>query len=173
MTEHVEAIQLTDDGAVPNHPRYPLLVYPKAFLDAAGAPLGPQTVINAFAANGWHGAWVNGIFGYHHYHARAHEVLANVGAAVTVQFGGASGPLLTFEPGMAVVIPAGGGHCRVSSPANLTIVGAYPEGQENWDLKRADRPADYAQAQAEIALVTRPDRDPVTGAHGPLLEHWI
>lgn len=171
MVFNVEALNLTDDGCVPNHPHYPLLIYHKAFLEV-GAPSSTQNVISTFKANGWQGAWVNGIFPYHHYHACAHEVLANVGDPVTVQFGGASGPVLTFETGMAVVIPAGGGHCRVSSPANLKIVGAYPRGQENWDLKRAESPADYAVAKAEIAQVACPERDPIAGVTGPLLEYW-
>ncbi len=168
MALSVEAIDLTDDGSVPNHPRYPLLLYPGAFLQG-GTVAGSAEAIETFAANGWQGAWVNGIFPYHHYHARAHEVLANVGDAVSVQFGGAAGPILTFETGMAVAIPAGCGHCRVSQPGDLRIVGAYPRGQENWDLKRADSPADYAAAKAEIEQVARPTNDPVFGAGGPLL----
>ncbi len=172
MALSVEAIELTDDGFVPNHPTYPLLLYPGAFLDN-GAVSRSEEAINTFSANGWQGAWVNGIFRYHHYHARSHEVLANLGDAVTVQFGGASGPILTFEQGMAVAIPAGCGHCRLSQPDDLRIVGAYPGGQENWDLKRADTPADYAQAKAEVERVARPTNDPVFGAGGPLLEHWI
>ena len=167
MTPRVETLMLADDGHVPNHPSYPLLLYHGAFLNA-----GAEDVIAAFGANGWQGAWVNGIFPYHHYHARAHEVLANVGAPVGVQFGGATGPVLSFETGMAVVIPAGGGHCRLSDGAGLRIVGAYPCGQEDWDLKRADSPADYAAAKAEIDAVARPVLDPVVGAGGPLLEHW-
>ena len=171
MSPRVETFQLTDDGQVPNHPDYPLVLYHEAFL-RGGAPSSPQDVISTFRANGWQGAWVNGIFPYHHYHARAHEVLANVGPPVKVQFGGAGGPVLAFDTGMAVVIPAGGGHCRLSDGAGLTIVGAYPRGQEDWDLKRADSAADYAAAKAEIARVTRPACDPVAGPGGPLLEQW-
>ncbi len=168
MSLHVETVMLVDDGQVPNHPHYPLVLYHGAFLGA-----GTEDVIATFRANGWQGAWVNGIFPYHHYHARSHEVLANVGPAVQVQFGGASGPVLSFKTGMAVVIPAGGGHCRLSEGAGLRIVGAYPRGQEDWDLKRADRPTDYAAAKAEIAEVARPLLDPVVGSGGPLLEHWV
>ncbi len=168
MTVRVETVELFDDGQVPNHPRFPLLLYHDAFLNS-----GAEEVIATFSANAWQGAWVNGIFPYHHYHARAHEVLANVGPPVRVQFGGTSGPVLSFETGMAVAIPAGGGHCRLSDGAGLKIVGAYPRGQEDWDLKRADRPADYAAAKAEIAEVARPMLDPVVGSGGPLLEHWV
>lgn len=164
----IETFKLEDDGSVPNHPRYPLVVYHGVFQGA-----GTSQAIGTFAENGWRGAWVNGIFPYHHYHACAHEVLANVGPAVSVQFGGEAGPVLTFAAGMAVAIPAGCGHCRVSGPAGLTIVGAYPAGQEDWDLKRADAPEDHALALSQIPDVARPELDPVLGAAGPLLQHWI
>ncbi len=168
----VDLLKLEDDGRVPNHPRFPLLMYRGAFV-RDGTVLTATEAIATFSANGWNGAWVNGIFAYHHYHASAHEVLANVGDAVEVQFGGAQGPVVTFPAGAVAVIPAGCGHCRVSKPGNLEIVGAYPAGQESWDLKRADNPADYAIAKDEIKNVARPEKDPVTGNVSPLLHHWV
>lgn len=163
-----QTILLNDDGKVPNNPSLPLLIYQDVF----SATSDTSEAIARFAANTWSGAWVNGIYDFHHYHARSHEVLANLGPAVTVQFGGTDGPAIEFLTGSVVVIPAGGGHCRLSSGADLVIVGAYPFGQEDWDLKRADRPADYQLAQVEIPRVALPEKDPVTGANGPLLEHW-
>jgi uncharacterized protein YjlB len=164
----VETFLLQDDGRVPNNPDLALVLYRNA--------IAPNTatadVIRMFARNGWRGAWINGIFPYHHYHARAHEVLANVGTAVEVQFGGEHGPVVNFGPGDIVVIPAGGGHCRLSGRGGLAIVGAYPAGQEDWDLKRADNPGDYRAAKCEIARVELPARDPVTGERAPLGEIW-
>lgn len=159
---------LEDDGRVPNNPSLPLVLYDDVFSPGTGT----DTAIARFAENGWQGAWVNGIYDFHHYHARAHEVLANLGPTVTVQFGGDRGPVVDFPVGAVVVIPAGGGHCRVSQRGGLTIVGAYPVGQADWDLKRADSPDDYARAHSEIARVAMPDKDPVSGDDGPLLAHW-
>jgi uncharacterized protein YjlB len=159
---------LQDDGRVPNNSTLPLVMYGEAFEADAAA----ETAIACFARNGWRGAWVNGIYDFHHYHARSHEVLANLGASVTVQFGGGNGPVLEFAGGAAVVIPAGVGHCRLSGTAGLTIVGAYPTGQEVWDLKRGDNPADYELAITEIPEVAQPNLDPVYGESGPLLELW-
>ena len=107
----VEAVELKDDGRVPNNPDLALVHYRGALAQA----MGTADVIRLFGDNGWRGAWVNGIFPYHHYHARSHEVLANVGAAVLVQFGGEKGPVISFEAGDVVVIPAGGGlaGCRM------------------------------------------------------------
>lgn len=167
----IDQFLFEDDGTVPNNPECPLLLYHDVFL-RDGAVLSSEAVIDAFEQNGWSGAWINGIFPYHHYHARAHEVLANVGAPVEVQFGGPSGVAVTFPTGAAVVIPAGVGHCRLSGERGLKIVGAYPAGQEGWDLKRADNPAHYAQAKQEIAQVACPDKDPVTGTQSPLGDHW-
>ena len=163
-----QTIHLHDDGCVPNNPSLPLIIYEDVF--AAGS--GTDVAIAQFAENGWSGAWVNGIFDFHHYHARSHEVLANLGPTVTVQFGGAAGPTVDFRNGAVVLIPAGGGHCRKSSGAGLVIVGAYPTGQEDWDLKRADNTGDYQRAKLEIERVALPAKDPVTGDIGPMLEHW-
>lgn len=167
-----EQVQLTDDGRVPNHPTYPLIIYKGAFLRGSST-ISADEAIERFSANGWSGAWVNGIFPYHHYHACSHEVLANLGEPVDVQFGGASGPVVTFETGAVVAIPAGGGHCKLSKNSRLVIVGAYPTGQENWDLKRADNVEDYAVAKAQIAAAERPKRDPVFGADGPVMRLWL
>lgn len=168
---NIELIRLRDDGSVPNHPSYPLILYHGAFSED-GSPTTPDRVIRQFAENRWRGAWINGIFPFHHYHARSHEVLANLGPPVDVQFGGASGPVVTFMTGSAVAIPAGCGHCRLSDTAGLLIVGAYPRGQEDWDLKRADNAADYAVAKSEIARVAEPEADPVLGNGGGIVIHW-
>jgi uncharacterized protein YjlB len=159
---------LIDDGRVPNNPRLPLVIYHDALSESAMA----DEALGLFVDNGWSEGWVNGIYDFHHYHARSHEVLANLGASVTVQFGGEAGPVLEFPPGAGVVIPAGGGHCRMSSGAGLRIVGAYPLGQGDWDLKRGDNADHYRLAKEEIAYVELPSSDPFAGINGPLLEIW-
>ncbi len=166
----VEVFELIDDGRIPNPPDKPLIVYRGAFI-ADGIAVSHVQAIETFAAHGWGGAWINGIYPFHHYHGRAHEVLANVGPSVEVQFGGRSGPRVCFETGDVVAIPAGGGHCRIEEVAGLTIIGAYPEGQEDWDLKR-ETVADYERARLEIPQVALPAADPVTGKHEPLLDYW-
>ena len=78
MADADRAYFLSDDGQVPNNPLLPLIHYANAF----GANDGPDDAIDCFGRNGWCGAWVNGIYDFHHYHARSHEVLANFGVAV-------------------------------------------------------------------------------------------
>ena len=57
-----------------------------------------------FARNGWLGAWVDGIYSFHHFHSTRHEVLANIRAvplpdADPVQ--GPDGPLTAIWPAAA------------------------------------------------------------------------
>lgn len=152
-----EAYPLRDDGLVPNNPSLPLRLYRAALLG-----LVADAVIARLATHGWGGAWINGIYPFQHYHARAHEVLVIVGGSARVQFGGPSGPVFEVGAGDAVLIPAGVGHCRLSASAGLVVVGAYPAGQEDYDLKRATT-AERLVALGEIPRVALPARDPVTG----------
>jgi uncharacterized protein YjlB len=68
--------------------------------------------------------------------------------------------------------PPGAATVGCWAEGGLAIVGAYPAGQEDWDLKRADNPNDYQVAKTEIARVKLPARDPVTGLWAPLGEIW-
>jgi uncharacterized protein YjlB len=60
------------------------------------------------------------------------------------------------------MIPAGVGHCRLEMSDDLSVVGAYPEGQSA-DLRR-DNATDHRDAAVRIATVPLPRLDPVTGA---------
>lgn len=155
---------LADDGLVPNNPLLPLLLYRGAV--AIGGKQPEARIIAQLVANGWGGAWINGIYPYHHYHARAHEVLVIARGSAEVQLGGPGGPVLSLAAGDAVLIPAGVGHCRKASSADLSVVGAYPEGQTEWDLKRATA-ANHALALTEIPHVALPTSDPIRGAGPP------
>jgi uncharacterized protein YjlB len=166
----VETHLLLDDGLVPNNQRLRLVVYRSA-VAVASEQHPARKFERLFREHGWRGSWVNGIYPFHHYHARSHEVLGIAAGSATVQFGGDGGPMLRLEAGDAVVIPAGVGHCRRSPDDGLVVVGAYPRGQENYDLKRANA-ADRAQALDEIVHVGLPEADPVRGHDGPLLRLW-
>ncbi len=98
---------LDDDGTFPNS-RLPLLVY-LAVLNPNDAD--PAAAFEQhFQANGWPGAWRNDIFGLHHYHSTAHEVLGICRERARVQFGGQSGPVIDASAGDVIVIPAGVAH---------------------------------------------------------------
>ncbi len=164
----VEKHLLLDDGLVPNNPRFPLIVYRRAFafcLNQQAATPREQSaealIDGHFAANGWSNSWVNGIYPFHHYHATAHEVLGIARGWAEVQFGGPKGPRVAIEAGDAVLIPAGVGHCRIDGGDDLSVVGAYPGGVD-WDLRRAT-PADRLASHPLIARVPLWPIDPVTG----------
>ena len=65
--------------------------------------------------------------------------------------------------GDVLVLPAGTGHRRASSDAGFTVVGAYPAGQENYDLLRGEDPAEVEAARERIAALGAPPDDPVGG----------
>lgn len=158
-----------DDGSIPNNPRLPFLVYPGA-LDLSGDD--PAAICETvFAANDWGGSWRNGIYPFPHYHSTAHEVLGICRGEARVRFGGDTGMELTVRAGDVVVIPAGVGHQNLGSSADLLVVGAYPRGQ-SFDLCRGQQ-EERSQALANLRRVPLPTADPLYGAEGPLVEHWL
>jgi uncharacterized protein YjlB len=153
-----------DAGAIPNS-RLPVLVYHE--VDAARAAGGCAEL---FAVNGWLGAWVDGIYPFHHFHSTAHEVLGIVGGSASVILGGPVGRRFEVSRGDVLVLPAGTGHFNAGSSDDLVVVGAYPDGM--WcDLRRGD-PAERDEVLVNIAAVPAPGSDPVRGADGPLVEIW-
>lgn len=164
----VEAYFLEDDGRIPNHPRYPLLLYRGALVLSGGDPA--RSVERTFRYNNWDNNWRDGIFPYHHYHSTTHEVLGLARGEVEVQFGGEGGVNAALRAGDVAILPAGTGHKNLGSGPDLLVVGGYPAGQ-SWDLLRGE-PEERPQALQNIRGVPRPDTDPVLGSRGPLLERW-
>lgn len=166
MEPRYEEHLLEDDGRIPNNPRLPLLVYPGAL---EGEELRGR-FMRELEKNGWGGAWVGGVFSYHHYHSTAHEALCVAGGEARITFGGESGIDLEILAGDAVVIPAGVGHCNSGSSSDFAVIGAYPDGQ-SWDLLTGD-PGERPQALQNIRSVPLPRADPVFGAEGPAVTRW-
>jgi uncharacterized protein YjlB len=162
-----EALLFADDGAIPNNPDLPLLLYRGAVADAAG---DPAVFERLFARNRWSGGWRNGIFPYHHYHSTAHEVLGIARGRATVRFGGAEGQTVEVAAGDVVVVPAGVGHKNEGASGDLLVVGAYPDGRGP-DLCTGE-PGERPQALEAVRRVPLPAADPVAGADGPLMRLW-
>ena len=168
-TPQVTTYLLPDDGRIPNNPTLPLLVYGGALQLPADNPAA--LCERVISASGWGNGWRNGIYSFHHYHSTAHEVLAIARGKARVHFGGENGPRLDVGPGDVVIIPAGVGHKNLGSSRDLLVVGAYPPGQ-TWDLLRGD-PEERPWALENIAAVLLPQTDPIYGAVGPILTHWL
>jgi len=164
----VAAHLLAADGAIPNHPRWPLLVYPAA-VRLSGPD--PASIFEAlFTRNRWPAAWRNGVFPFHHYHSDGHEVLGIYSGEVTVQFGGDAGVTVTAQPGDVIILPAGTGHRKLASRGALGVVGAYPEGRR--PATCVPPLARYRNSAETVAAVPLPACDPVHGAGGPLFDYW-
>jgi uncharacterized protein YjlB len=144
---------------IPNNPRFPVLIYQ----GVDGAAAGADAARELFAQHGWGGSWVNSVFPFHHYHSTSHEALAVVAGAATIELGGPQGEAFDVSAGDVLVLPAGTGHRRASSAAGFAVVGAYPPGQENYDLLRGDDPAEVEAARERIAALGPPPDDPVGG----------
>lgn len=162
------AHHLDASGNIPNNPECPLLIYRQAVDLPEHDPAATFEAL--FAENDWCESWRNGIYGFHHYHSTAHEVLGIYAGHATIQLGGDDGLIVEVNAGDAVVIPAGVGHKNLGSSPDFGVVGAYPAGRQ-WDMnygKSGERP----RADENIARVPRPDHDPLYGKNGPLIKHW-
>ena len=153
---------LAANGPIPNHPRWPLLIYPAALQN-----ISPEAFEELFTRNRWPAAWRNGVFPFHHYHSNGHEALGIYSGEVTVQFGGEGGVTVTAKPGDVIVLPAGTGHKKLASKGALGVVGAYPQGSH------PDTCRSFSESHLEaISRVALPTADPVYGSGGPLFTYW-
>ena len=157
-----------DDGLVPNHPSWPLVVYcgavrlPKEFDPAA-------VVEELFGANGWGNSWRDGIYDYVHYHSQIHEVLGVARGTAQVQFGGKKGRTLSLKAGDVAVLPAGTGHQCLVASSDFLAVGAYPPFGTYDECTTV---AQHDAALTSIRKLGRPRKDPVYGSRGPLVQSW-
>ena len=158
---------LRPHGHIPNNPRLPLLLYRQVFEHTHALE---RQFKEAFRQHNWGGSWTNGVFDYHHYHSKSHEVLGVAAGSATLILGGPGGKEVDVTAGDMVVLPAGTGHCRKSASPDFSVVGAYPPGQENYDIcTERDKPE---EKMASIARVPLPESDPVAGAAGPVMQYW-
>jgi uncharacterized protein YjlB len=157
-----------DDGIIPNHPRWPLVIYRGAVLSKKD--FDPAAVFeDLFERNGWGDSWRDGIYDYVHYHSRIHEVLGIARGEGKVQFGGLKGRTVTVKAGDVAILPAGTGHQCLSASADFLVIGAYPPSGTYDECTRSE---DRNAALKTIPRVARPHRDPVYGGDGPLLTLW-
>lgn len=159
-----------DDGATPNNPRLPLILYRRAVDFGPGDPA--VAVESLFAANGWGGLWRNGVYPFHHYHSTCHEALGVASGWAEVRFGGESGETLRIEAGDVAVLPAGTGHRRIDASPDFLIVGAYPP-DHSYDMIRSEDRSAHSAAVARIAEVPVPATDPVFGPDDGLRTRWV
>jgi uncharacterized protein YjlB len=61
------------------------------------------------------------------------------------------------------------GHCLQFAHGPFSVIGAYPPGQQ-WDIRREALTAEEFDAMQARPF---PASDPVFGAQGPVIEHWL
>lgn len=161
-------VRFKDDGLIPNHPRWPLVIYRHAVsFDERHDPAAE--IEDLFEANGWGDTWRNGIYDYVHYHSQIHEVLGIARGKGRVRFGGSKGRIFTLKAGDVAVLPAGTGHQCLGADNDFLVIGAYPPtGTYDECTTVEDRP----RALKSIPKVSVPRKDPVYGIGGPLLKMW-
>lgn len=157
-------IKVGENNGIPNNPDLPALIYPGVIAPGSSS----DDVISLYAGNRWTKAWVYGVFDFHHYHYAAHEVLTVIRGQGSVQLGGEDGPCKEVTVGDVIILPAGFGHKLVDSGRDFTVVGAYPEGQNDNGFNRAGDD----DARSLIAATPTPKCDPIFGAEGPLTSLW-
>lgn len=158
-----------DDGLIPNHPHWPLLIFRRAV--HLPHSVDPAAVFeDIFANNGWGESWRGGIYDYLHYHSRIHEVLGVAHGSAKVRFGGNRGRTLKIGAGDVAILPAGTGHQCLSSSKDFLAVGAYPPSGTYDEC--APSPEEHARGVKSVRKVARPRKDPVFGSKGPLLKVW-
>lgn len=166
MGKNVELFTFGQSQGIPNS-RLPVVVQ-HGIQEIDG---DPDACERLFAGNGWGGSWRDGIFPFHHFHSNAHEVLGIVSGAVTARLGGPDGQSVRLVAGDVAILPAGTGHKREDATGDLLVIGAYPPGQENYDIRRGE-PDELPESIRNIESVALPGADPVEGSNGALVEAW-
>ena len=153
------------NGRIPNS-QLPVAIYKSA---GEGEDLA-KFFKHRFKNNHWRGQWAQGIYGYHHFHSNAHEVLGIAAGSALLILGGEGGREIAVDKGDVLVLPAGTGHRRIKDSWDFWVVGAYPQGQENYD-EYTDQ-AMCMNCKNRLRAVELPTRDPLYGEDGPLVKLW-
>lgn len=160
--------RFSDDGIIPNHPSWPLVIYRGAVQPSKEFEAG-VVIDTLFESNGWGRSWRDTVYDFVHYHSQIHEVLGVARGQATLEFGGIKGQRLKLNTGDIAILPAGTGHRLIEATKDFLVVGAYPS-TGTYDECTDTR--DRQDAVTRIKKVKRPDSDPVYGKAGGIVKLW-
>src|SRR3569832_1160446 len=160
-----QLLTLPLDGKMPNSD-LPVVIY----RNAVGGEDLERVFRQLFTHKGWGGLWTDGIFGYNHFHSNAHEVLGVIDDTAMLVLGGDAGQEIDISRGDVLILPAGTGHRRLRAGQDFLVVGAYPKGQERFDIYVDS--ALCANYRNRLRAVEMPSADPLFGKDGPLVSLW-
>ncbi|WP_114431844.1 cupin domain-containing protein [Phyllobacterium bourgognense] len=161
-----ETLHLDRNGWVPNHQRFPVLIYHNVMV--AEGKEAAAALESMFRRNDWPPRWHDGVYFFHHYHSTAHEVLGIANGKARLMLGGPAGQEVSVTAGDVLVLPVGTGHCCLEANPDFLVVGAYPPNQTA-DLCQE---APTAAMLAQMNKLVSPLSDPVTGREGWLEKLW-
>lgn len=151
---------------LPEKPPFPNAAWPVIWYRQMFGAGEQEDFAGLFEKRGWTGLWVNGVYAFDHFHARAHEALGCVAGWADLRLGGPEGEVLRLSKGDAALLPAGTGHRNLRQSADFSVVGAYPPGQSP-DMQRGDEKV-YQRLLTQARSLPRPRTDPVTDLGGVL-----
>jgi uncharacterized protein YjlB len=168
-TPKANTYRFRDDGLIPNHPRWPVIIYRRAVRFPHA--LDPAALMeDIFERNDWGDSWRSDIYDYLHYHSRIHEVLGVVRGSAKVRLGGDKGRTFKIAAGDIVILPAGTGHQSLKASKSFMVVGAYPPNG-TYDECLPNR-QQHGLGVRRVRKVARPRKDPLLGTEGALLRYW-
>ncbi|KAK6339462.1 hypothetical protein TWF718_008875 [Orbilia javanica] len=139
----IEKYQIPRCKLIPNTSLHgiPFIHYKPAFPKFTDA----DKVENVLRKNSWTPSWRYTMYTDSHFHSTTHEALVVISGAATILVGGDDNPdavTITANTGDAMFMPAGVAHRLLKdiggrgwgAGEGFTMVGAYPNGAEEWDM---------------------------------------
>ena len=151
-----DAAMFADDGAIPNNPRLPFILY-RGAVDLSNCSDPAAVFEELFKSNGWGSSWRNGIYGFVHYQSSAHEVLGIARGSAKVR--------LVAITARSTISPQGTSWFSRPGPA----MRAYPRARTCW----WSEPIRPARNTTNAAARPRNTSVPCNRSRGWRCRRWI